>query len=100
MLISRATCRADLAIWDNRLTLHAPPAAASTVGERLHHRVRLDGSAAANKDLTEFLRRRGSAARTPLFDSALGLLTSRRALTAAAVGLAAATLAAAALAKA
>ena len=39
----------DFAIWDNRLLLHAPCKHPGTVGERLHHRVRLDGSAAANK---------------------------------------------------
>ena len=42
----------------------------------------------------------GKTCYVSLFNSALGLLTSRRALTAAAVALAAATLAAAALAKA
>eukprot|EP00746_Dinoflagellata_sp_MGD_P156181 gnl/MRDRNA2_/MRDRNA2_85729_c1_seq1.p1 gnl/MRDRNA2_/MRDRNA2_85729_c1~~gnl/MRDRNA2_/MRDRNA2_85729_c1_seq1.p1 ORF type:complete len:339 (+),score=50.50 gnl/MRDRNA2_/MRDRNA2_85729_c1_seq1:2-1018(+) len=39
----------DFAIWDNRLLLHAP-GEAEMDGERLHHRVRLSGSAAANRD--------------------------------------------------
>lgn len=55
----------DLAIWDNRLTAHAPCHAERVVGERLHHRVRLDGSAAANADLIEHrLRRELAAAHT------------------------------------
>jgi len=40
----------DFAIWDNRLTLHAP-GKMDVVGSRLHHRVRLPGSATANHDL-------------------------------------------------
>jgi len=40
----------DFAIWDNRLTLHAP-GKIYMVGERLHHRVRLPGSSTANSDL-------------------------------------------------
>ena len=43
----------DFAIWDNRLLLHAPGREATCVGERLHHRVRLDGSDEANDDLVE-----------------------------------------------
>eukprot|EP00966_Prymnesium_polylepis_P327230 7383104-Prymnesium_polylepis.2 len=41
----------DFAIWDNRLLLHAPCKVPGTIGERLHHRVRLDGGDAANADL-------------------------------------------------
>lgn len=43
----------DWVIWDNRLVLHAPGRAGTCVGERFHHRVRLNGSAAANADLIE-----------------------------------------------
>lgn len=43
----------DLAIWDNRLTNHAPGKPETCLGERLHHRVRLGGSAAANVDLAK-----------------------------------------------
>ena len=49
---------ADFAIWDNRITLHAPCSADGIRGERLHHRVRLGGSAAANADLAEHALRR------------------------------------------
>jgi len=52
----------DLALFDNRLTLHAPLVGSSCVGERLHHRVRLEGGAAANRDLAEHAVRRDLAA--------------------------------------
>ena len=52
----------DLALFDNRLLMHAPMARETCVGERLHHRVRLDGSADANRDLIEFSVRRDLAA--------------------------------------
>ena len=51
----------DLAIWDNRLLLHAPARAETCVGERLHHRVRLDGNTSANADLIEHALRRDLA---------------------------------------
>jgi len=41
----------EFLIWDNRLTLHAPDDEEGMDGERLHHRVRLFGSASANRDL-------------------------------------------------
>ena len=44
------------------LVLHAPCHGETCVGDRLHHRVRLDGSAAANRDLVEHQLRHDLAA--------------------------------------
>ena len=52
----------DLALWDNRIVLHAPGKGGTCEGERLHHRVRLDGAADANLDLIEHASRRHLAA--------------------------------------
>merc|ERR1712187_402496 len=41
----------DFVIWDNRLTAHSPGDVENMTGTRLHHRVRLTGSATANRDL-------------------------------------------------
>eukprot|EP00747_Dinoflagellata_sp_TGD_P206871 gnl/TRDRNA2_/TRDRNA2_80507_c0_seq1.p1 gnl/TRDRNA2_/TRDRNA2_80507_c0~~gnl/TRDRNA2_/TRDRNA2_80507_c0_seq1.p1 ORF type:complete len:376 (+),score=45.04 gnl/TRDRNA2_/TRDRNA2_80507_c0_seq1:69-1196(+) len=42
----------DFVMWDNRLLLHSPGEPAEMTGQRLHHRVRLPGSAEANRDLS------------------------------------------------
>ena len=52
----------DLALWDNRIVLHAPGKGGTCEGERLHHRVRLDGAVDTNVDLIEHTSRRHLAA--------------------------------------